>query len=98
MSELTVQQRVQNGIDRLNEYRPNWHKSVTPEHIAMDDSCDCVIGQLFGRWSKWCQLMHVESSWRLGFDAKGGLNCEDTSDDFAALEAEWVRRIGELNS
>jgi hypothetical protein len=51
MSEqLTIEQRVANGVEWLDNNRPSWIAEVNPKTLAFESPCNCVLGQLFGNY------------------------------------------------
>ena len=102
---LTIEQRVANGIQYLKDTHKGgmlWLELIDIEQLDMSSSTWCIIGQVFGeywRWSTTARVTAVEQR-RLGFEANyfedeygdGRLDYED----YAALQAEWVRVLTEL--
>lgn len=50
MSELTIEQRVQAGVEWLDENRPSWVEEIDLVELDMDSCNMCVLGQLFGNF------------------------------------------------
>lgn len=38
---------------KLDAYDPEWYQKINPDELIMDDSCQCVIGQLGLWWDEW---------------------------------------------
>lgn len=56
MNQLTVRQKVQNGIDWLDEHAPGWERRIDLSTLNLYRGCDCVLGQVFQEEAK-------ESGW-----------------------------------
>ena len=109
MAELSIAERVANGVKWLDENRPSWIAEVNPDTLALQSPCDCVLGQLFGNY--WDAPMVSEPRYPgeeeeaereqntvalLGFNAHwqdGGWRAE--LPECELLNAEWRRVINE---
>jgi hypothetical protein len=92
---VTIQERVQRGIELLDAKVPGWASRINLDNLQLSDCVECVLGQLFGRFSKGADelgLDYCSSKIRdHGFDAQPS----DATGDFQRLQKEWVRRIQE---
>jgi hypothetical protein len=52
MTDLTIEQRVANGVAWLDEHLPNWPQMIELTELDMADDCRCVIGQTFGDYGQ----------------------------------------------
>ncbi len=93
---LSVAERVQNGIDLLDERGPNdWRQTVRDRLEDLDiDSCySCVLGLIFGRYVFGTSEVGLQTC-RESADA--GLLVDEHAnfyEESSALTAEWTRRI-----
>lgn len=44
--ELTVEERVANGAQLLDERIPGWYRRINPETLSIANSARCICGQL----------------------------------------------------
>ena len=44
------ERQVSNGIALLDRKKPNWRDSVDLATLDMANSCDCVLGQVYGHY------------------------------------------------
>ncbi len=51
---------VELGADFLDERLPGWRNEIDPETLALESSCDCVLGQLFGDYERGMSLLGVD--------------------------------------
>jgi len=45
-----VADRVEQGARTLNKVRPGWHKEIDLDSLELANTCDCVLGQVFGTY------------------------------------------------
>lgn len=67
-----TQERVERGAALLDERLPGWAQEIYVENLDLSDSCDCVLGQLFGDYLKGVRVLGLaDETWaepaRLGF-------------------------------
>lgn len=97
MSELTVAERVANGVAWLDENRPGWLGDIRIERIDIASGCNCILGQTFGRYedspesARWAEGYSFIAVDR-GFMGSA-LTVERVEDDERALADEWKRVI-----
>lgn len=93
-AELTVDERVRNGVAFLDEHVPGWREKVDPAALDQESVCRCVLGQLFGTWGKGVlhllalSAVYPVNAKALGFDRDLG-----ESFSYADLTAAWKREL-----
>jgi len=93
-----VPERVQKGIDWLNENHSNWLELIDLDRLKLDCCSDCILGQVLGDYRKrpvgllYCTLDK-------GFSAGDiiGISTEVVQAYYEKLAAEWKKRIQELS-
>lgn len=94
MAELSIAERVANGVEWLDENMPLWANIVHTESLDLQDGCNCVLGQLFGAYYE----APDEACWDHDTNAYvgdvRGFNGDD-SGDYRSLTDEWRRVITE---
>lgn len=88
-NDQSIKERVQNGVDLLDERVPEWRNKVHAETLAMHDCFNCIIGQVFGlrldgEFSQMIRKMNVDP-FEHGFDAY--------VDEYKDLTKEWRRQL-----
>lgn len=88
----TIAERVQRGIDLLDEKGPkDWRDKIDITILSITSPLSCILGQTFGSF----------------IDPICGFNIRGVSDEYgfcgwkddsAELEAEWIRRLTEDKS
>ncbi len=63
MKEI-LRARVQKGVEKLDTFKPGWRTLVHPGNLNMGSSMFCVLGQVFGSFSRALREL-------LGTDAQG---------------------------
>jgi hypothetical protein len=85
--------RVARGVALLDEKRPGWRTQVNPDTLDMASDFNCVLGQLYGRYSDGWRPLDLTSgvqATRYGFDAVP---------DGAGYRLNWLGRSrSELNA
>lgn len=82
MSETQAQILVAEGAAALDESIPGWHNLIDLDSLEMQDSCNCVVGQIAGR--------------KLNLDENDWLFFEDALDEVFGERTNyyWARRHG----
>lgn len=105
MPELTVEQRVANGVEWLDVNKPGWEPTIDVGRLNLAAPCLCVLGQLFGDyWRSPLAARNHSAQIRaanLGFNAYPPPPVDDWDDfydrmsftDYEALNGEWIRVI-----
>lgn len=99
---LTVAERVEKGIQLLDEKSPGWRESIDLHQLKMIQCDKCILGQMFinyGRGRTELNLTQAESV-EHGFQSKDwGTPLLPSGSpamvDYLELEAEWHRRLTE---
>lgn len=91
--ELTLDERVANGIAYLDERLPGWRERLDLSDLWMGDDCRCVLGQTAGGYFNALHDLSIthEQSDRLGFSVFffHDVNLLNYSD----LTAAWKRAL-----
>lgn len=92
MPELTVEQRVANGVEWLDERWPEWVRAINLDDLDLADSCNCVLGQRRGDFDEALDSedMSLDDAVRNGFYAG---HPSQNRDAYVALNAMWRRVI-----
>lgn len=93
---LTIEQRVQNGIDLLDAKGPkDWRKKIDTKTLCIQSSRKCILAQVF-------EDVGNLSGFLIGYCKLSAPNCKDngfarSDDDHSGLkvQAEWIRRLTE---
>jgi hypothetical protein len=84
--------RVARGVALLDEKCPDWRTRVNPDTLDMASDFDCVLGQLYGRYSLGWQPLGITSgvqATRYGFSAEAELYADADDAELAALTEAW---------
>jgi hypothetical protein len=100
-SEGTIEQRVQAGIDLLNEYKPNWRGLVDVTTLDQQRPSRCILGQVFNGFIKGLNKLEINYTNAQGMErgADFGFCTYDDDHDvpyedtYEALTKEWAKRI-----
>lgn len=96
---ITVQERVQKGVEFLNEAAPEWWKVIDLGRLNLHSPCDCVLGQLFGDFGRALgdelDLSHTQSR-ILGFDIAFELEPDLKLTEYQQLTQAWKEAITQL--
>ena len=89
MSYTSIIERdaFERGVQTLDANKPGWAQYIHVPSLHMDDTCFCVLGQLYGRWSdgvSHLRLYPIASWW--GVDAGDDIS-------FYALQMLWTNEI-----
>jgi hypothetical protein len=96
---ISIQERVQKGIDLLNGVDLLWFEKVDPKTLAMSSCTRCVLGQIFGQFHTGLEQINLEEpAANYGFDRFNRGMEIGSFREFVDLKKEWVRRITELRA
>lgn len=105
MAELSIVERVQAGAEWLDEHAPGWAQRIDLFLLSLTNTCDCILGQVFGDYHKVVSpgvgspdvplIASGREAARLGMFVDGWiLKGSDVGyREYYALEAEWRRLI-----
>lgn len=99
MTELTIEERVANGVKLLDEKRPGWYKKIDLAKLNINDCVHCIVGQLIGNyWPENLGLMYYYAEYshgveRLTEDIGRELAYGELEADARLLTEEWKRVI-----
>lgn len=65
--QLTVEERVRNGIAFLDEHDLNWRDRIRPDELDVQSADNCILGQTCGGWLKAERRFALSSKQLLGF-------------------------------
>lgn len=100
MSAEIAEARATVGAMFLDQVVPGWADIVSPDTLALDTACDCVLGQLYGTYHDGLRTLALDGedeAARLGFTADGR---GPTRAGFGELAVVWrelimARRAGQ---
>lgn len=90
--EVSVEQRVQNGIDYLDIHKPDWN--IDLNNFKIGHSCKCVLGQNFGNYFQAIVDLQIEDdAWMYGFTVSPDDYYAEDIYPWDILAKEWIRRL-----
>lgn len=103
MAELSIEDRVNNGIELLDAKGPmDWRDRIDADSLDVASVDHCPLTQVFGGYTSGCHALSIgfapggeaskhgfEHNFRLDDFADGS----DITDDYSALTDEWYRRL-----
>lgn len=57
-----VEPRVRRGVELLDRVAPNWWQQIETNELAMEEACNCILGQLYGLYSHGVALVFKAGS------------------------------------
>lgn len=91
---MNIKERVQAGINYLNENHPGWHHHINLDIFDWNEYDMCVVGQLYDS-NILADDIYDNDMPELGFDLN---NTDDLSIAPKLFEEEWRERIEELQN
>ena len=90
----TIEARVVRGAALLDETLPGWVERIDLDNLALDDECDCVLGQTWDGYSLSSPFdAHMNELGLLGSEGiEHGFDVRDPR-EYEALTAEWKRLV-----
>lgn len=89
-TELTVEERVANGMAFLDEHVPGWHDRICLDLLDIEDCTWCVLGQVFDGYHPAKSLgITEEQVVNFGLDSMFGWADERYKDEYPELTAAW---------
>src|SRR5215470_6720697 len=91
--------RVAKGAAVLDAVRPYWWREIDHKNLLMDDGCSCILGQIYGEYTKGVLFLRQSSSLSVGrYGVVFGFSLseaesEETPEEWATLEALWKEEI-----
>lgn len=78
----------------LDKRHPGWHTKIDLERLDMEHGDTCLIGQLYGEFSKGARSLHLtdERLRQFGFHATGPLRILEVL-AYELLNKAWTREI-----
>lgn len=88
--EVTVEERVANGMAFLDERVPGWRERIDFFCLDLGTTCRCVVGQIYGHYDDGSDMLGISlgQGERLGFVGKGSEEGERAK-EYPALTAAW---------
>lgn len=64
---------VQRGAELLDERLPGWRDEIDQDFLDLGNTCNCVLGQLFGSYDRGVKVLglHDSQASALGFFKRG---------------------------
>jgi hypothetical protein len=98
VNDYDVNKVVAAGAAALDDRRPGWEREIDLGTLELDDSCRCVLGQLYGHFTSGCLAMTGTSwmnDWALmhGFDITAAMFKEEGQSLYVALDEAWISLI-----
>jgi hypothetical protein len=99
ITEIT--ERVQKGVKFLDEHIANWVDGIDVLKLELDNSCNCILGQLFSTYANGIQhcfpvvpmTKKCIIARTLGFDVSTYHPDAAVHNEYDALEKEWIQEI-----
>ena len=82
-------ERVQRGINLLNQHSPYWLNRLDLENLYMDQEHQCILGQLFGSYAKGKNKLGLVVGCEHGFV----IRFEEDFENFVDLEDALLEAI-----
>ena len=98
MPQLTVKQRVANGVKLLNKEVPNWRKKINLKTFDANDPQKCVLAQVFGDYYNGVNFLGLPPSDSYDPEKSHGFwpeNAQTDPNDAKNLNKEWKRVIAQ---
>jgi hypothetical protein len=92
MADLSIAERVANGVTWLDEHMPDWPSKLSVTVLDIEDCQRCVLGQLFGSFQEAPEVA-TWSSIHLEGDYVGDVRGFNGSDYHMPLLTEEWRRV-----
>lgn len=97
---LTVERRVQKGMELLDEQKPDWRESIHIESLNIGTIHTCVLGQVFGNYFRGKDVLNLNDyeggdARDLGFIAVYSDDHTIVMNDVNALNVEWKRVLSQ---
>lgn len=101
----TIAERVQAGVEFLNEKMPGWEKKINLDTLDLADGRHCILGQIFAAYAKTGRSGYNYGCEYFGFfaDTEYLYNCRfdygfsiNNTGSFQELTAEWWNAISAL--
>lgn len=93
--EMSIAQRVANGVELLDAKVPDWRSKVETETLAILSLDQCVIGQVFGGWKVGVDQLGLtrEMQESHGFELTPQEYYAEPVQVDDDLEHEWIKAI-----
>jgi hypothetical protein len=100
--DSTVQERVQKGINWLDQVRPSWRERIAPEVLVMEDGEHCICGHVFGDEAPEGCTGFTYATRLAGCDSEiaaakwaesRGFLCMERDISYEMLRVEWLLRL-----
>ena len=95
-TKLTVQEKVANGIEFLEEHYPGFRERVDKSTLSMRNGGLCMFAQASGLRYVDAVNKHglsTDDAIRLGFDVSYNISRAVRTYAYGELEAEWLRQL-----
>lgn len=89
----TLDERVEAGMDFLDERRPGWMPRIDLDRLNISSSLDCVLGQLGGNYYEVLDAFGLNSVDSYGFGFSGHRLSEGYECECYSLTLAWRQAI-----
>lgn len=93
--DLRVKERVNAGVQLLDEHCPGWHEHINPDILCIWSIKFCVLGQIFGSYGRGVSRLQLMRPQSYGFHIIQNEHSpgDDVRDELKQLERAWKRHI-----
>ncbi len=92
MKNSVLGNKVERGIEWLDEGCPNWASRIDAEILDLEDNEDCVLGQLFGTFNSQMKIHGRRKLIKLGFHFKPR---HQKDKNWNKLNSIWANKVKE---
>lgn len=92
-----MNKNVLRGIQLLDKKVPDWRQRIDKETLDLADGCNCVLGQLFGSYTKGTFELDIFGP-NYGFNTFGYFdidNEDEMIEEYSELTGLWLEKLGE---
>jgi hypothetical protein len=87
----TINERVAYGAAVLDQKSPGWESQIDLSKLDLNDSCRCVLGQIYGHYFDGLMVLDKGSGGSMGFN----IYASESPNRFADLDEAWISLIKE---
>lgn len=84
------EERAVVGAAFLDEHAPGWREAVDVNKLKLGDTCNCVLGQVYGSYSRGLRLLHLsDGGARFGFSVEATDDWKHDAQCYGWLTRAW---------